>query len=207
MSIPICHPSKETSEKLKLLGAAWAADPARPRIAPQIRTHWEKLIQAWADSNLPLVICNSGGASGEVFIHPSGRKLVYADNSPAQWAFTRAFVARTFSLGFIEHMLSRDEIPFSSFAPKREEESRLTYRRTLGTDGVNYQGWKLCHIDDVGLGSLTPLDETPIEDLKAHFQRLMSPANHFLIPLIWAGLGEVPEVVTAIRDYEQRRRG
>jgi hypothetical protein len=203
MNLPTCITSKETSEKLKLLGAAWAADSERPRIATDVLAHWDNLIVAWMDSDLPLAFRKSNGVRGEVVFHRSGRKLVCADNSPAQWAFRRAYAGHTYGIADIEHMLGRDEIPFA-FAHKSTEKPKRTYHRALGSDGVNKQGWKLCHIDDVGLGSPTPLAETPIDDLKAHFRRLMSPVNHFLIPLVWAGLGEVPEVVAAMREFEKQ---
>jgi hypothetical protein len=31
----------------------------------------------------------------------------------------------------------------------------------------------------------------------------MNPANHFFIPKAWGGLGEIDEVIEAIREYDQ----
>jgi hypothetical protein len=67
---------------------------------------------------------------------------------------------------------------------------------------VNNRGWKLGHIDEVGLNTQTPLSEIPIDTLKRHFCDLLKPSNHFLVPLAWAGLGEVPEIIVQIRKWE-----
>lgn len=151
---------------------------------------------------MPLAIRKSESSRGAVVLHQSGRELICADNSPAQWAFAQAFAGKSYTLSDVERILGRDELPFA-FAIKGKEKSELTYRRSLGSGGVNRRGWKLCHIDGVGLRSRIPLAEMAIESLKAHFVRLMSPGNHFLVPKIWGGLGEVPEFIAAIREYER----
>ena len=41
-----------------------------------------------------------------------------------------------------------------------------------------------------------------LEDLCAHFRRLLAQSNQFLVPLHWSGLGEVPEFIAAIRRVD-----
>jgi hypothetical protein len=201
--LPSNTPLPELAEQIRELGRIWASSNLRRRVVPTIRKHWDSLIDAWADSDLPLAIRKSGGVRGEAITHRSGRKLVLADNSPAQWAFSRAYRQEAYSLSEIRDLLEADRIPFA-YATKKAEKSRMTYKCTLSTiDNVNKHGWKLCHIDDVGLNTRTQLAELPIETLINHFRLILKPSNHFLVPLEWAGLGELPEVISEIRKYEE----
>ena len=76
----------------------------------------------------------------------------------------------------------------------------MKYQRTLSVkDNVNKRGWKLCHIERVGLATRTALEEVDLGLLCEAFRRLLAPANQFLVPLHWGGLGEVPEFIEAIR--------
>jgi len=102
-------------------------------------------------------------------------------------------------------MLSRDVIPFA-YATKAAEKAQMKFRCTLaGADNVNKCGWKLCHIDDIGLSTRTPVSELPIESLVRHFTLFMKPSNHFVVPLAWSGLGEVREVIEAVREHDGRK--
>jgi hypothetical protein len=139
-----------------------------------------------------------------VVSHNSGRQLVIADNSPAQWSFSRAFEGQTFSLSDIRKLLDADSIPFT-FATKTAEKARMAFKCTLKTcDNLNKRGWKLCHIEGVGLKTKRPIEELPITNLVLHFKLLLAPSNHFLIPLDWAGLGEVQEVIEEVKTVENR---
>ncbi len=81
----------------------------------------------------------------------------------------------------------------------------MTYGCTLGSgDNVNKRGWKLCHIEDVGLNTKMAIETLSLESLVKHFKLLMAPSNHFLIPLDWGGLGEVPEVIEEIAAVEKK---
>jgi hypothetical protein len=189
------------------LGEVWARTPERPRIAEPVRLAWDTLIEAWLESDLPLVVRKGGGVRGAELRHESGRRLIVADNSPAQWAFSRAFEGDTYDVNGIRLLLDRDEIPFA-FASKTTEKSRMRYRRTLSArDNVNKHGWKLCHIDDVGLSTKTPLEAIGLEGLRGHFRRLLAPSNQFLVPLRWGGLGEVPEFIDVMRRIGNRAAG
>lgn len=114
----------------------------------------------------------------------------------------RSWRGLSYSLAQIRDQLDRNEIPFA-FATKRAEKNQMAYTRTLSSaDNLNKRGWKLCHIDAVGLRSARKLQDLSLESLITHFVRLLSPSNHFLVPLAWAGLGESPEVIDEIRAFE-----
>lgn len=187
---------------LSELGRAWAQTIERPRISIALKRHWDELLAAWIQSDLPLAIRKSGGVRGASILHSSGRELVVADNSPAQWAFAHAYAGRAYSLNEIRDLLGRDAIPFT-FATKTAEKSQMKYRCTLSArDNVNKCGWKLCHIEEIGLSTRTSLAQLPIDYLARHFALLMSPSNHFVVPLPWAGLGEVDEFISEVKRYE-----
>lgn len=200
--LPIAEVSFELSHELREVGKLWAAAKDRPRVQVDIRQRWDELIDAWADSDLPLVVRKSSGVRGGTITHKSNRTIILADNSPAQWAFMRAFQGFSYSLDEIREQLENGKIPFA-FATKRSEKSQMTYTRTLSTaDNLNKRGWKLCHINGVGLRSAKRLQDFSLERLVTHFRLLLKPSNHFLVPLSWAGLGELPEVIDEIRRYE-----
>jgi hypothetical protein len=105
-------------------------------------------------------------------------------NSPAQWAFAQACTGQVYTIEDIRDLLARDAIPFA-LATKGAEKSQMKYKCTIpAPDNVNNCGWKLCHIDKVGLSTRRSLAEIPITDLLRHFRLLMSPSNHFIVPLL-----------------------
>ena len=59
-------------------------------------------------------------------------------------------------------------------------------------------GWKVAHIDGVGLGNRTTVAELSESTLREHFRKLMRPSNMFVIPLKYAGLAELPEFCEAV---------
>ena len=196
----------EMGARLTELGRVWAQAPDRPRIPSEVKQSWDQLLSAWIDSDLPLVIRKSAGVRGAEIVHKTGRRLIICDNSPAQWAFARAFSGARYSLSDIRELLAKDSIPFA-FATKSAEKHRMTYKCTLSAkDNVNKLGWKLCHMQDVGLSTRTPLEQIELRDLTTHCRLLMSPSNHFVVPLYWAGLGEVPEFIDELRGYEAHER-
>ncbi|MGH9698121.1 MAG: hypothetical protein ACRD5R_04615 [Candidatus Acidiferrales bacterium] len=200
--MPIAESSFELSPELRDVGRLWAASKYRPRVQANIRQRWDELIDTWADSDLPLVVRKSSGVRGGTITHSGGRTIILADNSPAQWAFMRAFQGFAYSLDEIEAQLENDKVPFA-FATKRSEKLQMIYTGTLSAaDNLNKRGWKLCHMDGVGLRSARKLEDFSLELLVNHFRRLLKPSNHFLVPLAWAGLGELPEVIDEIRKYE-----
>lgn len=191
----------EMTDLLIRLGEIWASASVRPRISLATQRAWDGLVSDWIESDLPLVV-RKGGIRGSEIQHESGRRIVIADNSPAQWAFSRASKDEKYTIADIRQLFERDEIPFT-FATKKSEKAFMRYRRTLGAiDNVNKRGWKLCHVDGVGLSTATAIERIPIEELKSHCRRLLAPSNQFVIPLQWSGLGEVPEFIQGIRLFE-----
>ncbi len=135
--------------------------------------------------------------------HQSGRELVCVDNAPAQWAFSRAYSGNTYTVDQIKKMLVDDLIPVV-YIPKSAEHPKMTYHCKISTrDCVNKKKWKLCHIDDVGIGTRKDLTATDLTILQDHFRKLLKPSNHFLVPLDWSGIGEVPEVINQVKAVER----
>jgi hypothetical protein len=199
----------ELLQKAQELGRLWAESSERPRLSSAMKKHWDALIEEWVtDSEMPLAVRKMGsGVRGGVVIHGgSGREVVLADNSPAQWAFSCALQDRQYSIGDLKNLIESDRIPFT-FATKRAERSEVKYKATLSTCAVNLnsQGWKLCHIVPVGLKSRTLVQDLSVGQLENHLRLLLKPSNHFLVPKSWAGLGEIPEVIQEIRAFESNR--
>jgi len=83
------------------------------------------------------------------------------------------------------------------------DKAQMRFKCTLDSaNNVNKLGWKLCHIEPVGLKAKGQLENLEIQDLTRQFCRLLKPSNHFLVPLEWAGLGEMPEIIEEISKYE-----
>jgi hypothetical protein len=190
------------SQMIVELGRAWAKADVRPRLPTDAKLHWDRLTREWADSDLPFVVRKSNGIRGKVTVHTSGRKVISADNSIAQWAYCRAMNEVKYSIADIRDLLDCDKIPFA-YATTARDKSMMDYKCTLSADAnLNKLGWKLCHLRSVGLRSKTPIDRLPIDELKRHFCDLLMPSNHFLVPLRWQGLGELPEVICEVAKSE-----
>ncbi len=192
MPIPHCpeNLSGDISDTIHLLGKQWAASDLCPKIQPDILEGWDRLLNDWiADNALPLII-RKGGIKGSEVIHSTGRSIILADNSSAQWACHLALLGTVPTLKNIRDQLSDDEIPMA-FAIPAAQLDHVKFRCTLGQWSVNTAGWKLCHIKPVGLNNRAPVEQIEIETLKSAFFDLMRPSNHFLLPKKWGGLGEV----------------
>jgi hypothetical protein len=177
-----------------------------------IKAHWDQLVDDWiADVNLPLLVRIGRPPPfehryGFEIVHSSGRKLVAADNSPAHWAFTRAFEGWRYSLEDVRYQLHNCTLPLVY----RQEDAHheRTYRGMLTSRDWVFGaiGWWLCHIDGVGYPIQHPaaetLQNTPIEHLTAHFRRFVAPSNMFLIPRQNHELGDAPDFILAISEFE-----
>jgi hypothetical protein len=120
-----------------------------------VKKHWDALVEQWAASDLPFIVRRSG-LRGNPIRHASGRTIILADNSPSQWAFTKAYDGAEFSVDDIRGFLAAGRMPFAMVL-KGEEKQKSAFKCTLDRlDAVNTYGWKLCHIDDVGLKSRVP---------------------------------------------------
>jgi hypothetical protein len=65
---------------------------------------------------------------------------------------------------------------------------------------VNQAGWKLCHIEAVGLGHCGLLPNVPIRTLETHFRNLMNPRNMLVLPKTYGALGEIAAFLEGYRD-------
>lgn len=187
------------SKLLGQLGKLWAESDACPHIKKETKTAWDDLLHAWADdSSLPLFVRKGSLVRGSEIIHSSGRAIIPTDNSPAQWACHLAFRNVVPTLQQIRDNFHEDSIPVA-FAHKREEYKQRKYNKTLGSYSINRFGWQLCHFNDVGLNSRTPLERLSIDDLKKAFTYLLSPSNFFVVPKVWGGMGDTDEFIDAFR--------
>jgi hypothetical protein len=193
---------------LKQFAIAWAKSPDRPRISQEIQAKWDRRIEEWIEADdIPLLV-RKGSDRGAVHEN-SGRKFIVTDNSPAQWAFFLACDHEPPTLGDIRNSLCRAEdgssksqeiIPISFALSKTHLIDPSRYKMVLSkkTD-VNSKGWKLAHIDNVGLNQKKPISALSIDLLEDHFRKLMAPSNMFVIPKCWAGVAEAPEVLDVMK--------
>ena len=181
------------------LARLWAQASQRLRPDAKVSRHWDHLVAAWSvDPSLPLYVRKAENNRGSIVHHASGQNLVPTDNSPAQWAFAKAVLRERPSLEDIYSAIQEDRIPVAMIL-KVVEKDKATYRCTLPRVNPNSAGWKVCHVDGIGLGKGGSLEETNLPILQEHFRKLMAPSNMFVIPLRYAGLGELPEFCHAIR--------
>jgi hypothetical protein len=202
MHCPELLPS-DLSSLIESLGHAWAAHPSRPRISAHVFLHWSKLLAEWARAeDLPLFIRKQSNNRGSVVVHDSGRSLVPCDNSPAHWAYVLASKGECPSLNDIRTLLANDSIPVAMIQ-RTIEHPIAKYHCTLSNEfNVNLFGWKLAHIEGVGLKTRMSISTIPIERLAAQFLSLMAPANMFVVPLAWAGIAEIKVVIQAVASFE-----
>lgn len=207
MTIPKCPENlpTELSELINKFASIWAACTDRPKPTKETCNRWEKLLDDWVNSNdLPLFARKSSRNRGSEILHSTGRVIVPTDNSPAQWAYTLACQNED-PWPTIEKMFAKDspdaqKIPVAKIL-STEERTNLKYGTTLSKKfDVNQQGWKLGHIDRIGLRNQGELRSMNIERLKAHHKALLLPSNMFLIPKQWAGLAEIDVVAVAMTN-------
>jgi hypothetical protein len=193
---------------LRKAGEVWALSDDRPRLSPDIKAYWSAVIKHWSVAqHMPLIVRKSTSSRrGTVVAHKSGREIIYADNSPAQWVFDCARKGQVYSLKSLEQLLNEHKIPIL-YAASQSELEQMTYGGVLAKIKVdlNREGWKLCHIEGVSSRTRTKPEDDSLDNLKKHFTRLMDPANHFVVPKHWSGFGELPEVIEAIKEFDNRQ--
>lgn len=207
MPIPRCPEElpAELRRYARELSEAWLRSGLRPVVKIGVARAWDELVQGWVNEpTMPLYIRKSQNNRGSLIEHNSGRILIPTDNSVAQWCFALAYERTVPSLQGIRAWQEADGVPIAQ-ALKRAERELATYHCTIGRaldPSLNDSGWKVCHINRVGiLPQRTQIEEIPIDCLKKHFVRLLSPSNMFLVPKAWAGLGELPEMLEAARLF------
>lgn len=195
MARKIIHIDPAIREKIRELGKIWKMSNSNPKINEDVLSTWKKLIHDWKDEHsLPLIIRKQTGIRGSEITHSSGRIIVTTDNSFSQWIYYNVLRGNTFSINDIKILLQKDEIPMS-FAIKTSEKEKIKYKKIIGKYSINEQGWKLCHIDSVGLKTKLPIEEINIHELEDHFIKLANPRNMFLLPLEIGSLGEIQEFI------------
>lgn len=199
------------ASRLFEVGKLWLESPLRPQPSVGVVHQWTELIDEWvATSRLPLLVRKTvrGIDKGAVVWHQSGRKLVFCDNSPAQWVFTKAMRGECPSLGEVVQLIEADQIPICMIErkiPTGKPEFRCALSK-LPHSSVNEMGWKLAHVESVGLGARTPLHTLQIQKIFDHFRRLMLPSNMFLVPLSSAGFAETEGALRAFRCHREAQR-
>lgn len=207
MPLPDCsaNVSPALREALRDLGRRWAADPARPTIAEHTLRAWRQLVEEWiTDERLPLLVRKFRQNRGALVESGFGRKLVPTDNSPAQWVFAIAFDGICPSVQEVAEWLADGRIPVAVAFSGGEREG-ATYRGLLGRcPGTGSAGWKLAHLERVGLGGRGAIESFSRSAIEHHFRLLMSPDNMFVVPAAWAGLAEVDEFLEGFLEEQQR---
>ncbi len=181
-------------------GQAWANSKIRPSISADVIEHWSELLDAWvAADDLPLFVRKHSNNRGFVVQHSTGRLLVPCDNSPAHWAYAMALNGERPSLQDIRNFFAQDEIPVAMIQKAKEKADAAYHCTRPGKFNLNEYGWKLAHIEGVGLNNRTLISEIPVEQIVIRFRRLMAPSNMFVVPLDWAGIAEIEAVIQAMR--------
>jgi hypothetical protein len=190
----------EAEELVVRLAQVWVGHPSRPRPEPKVLDHWDELIEMWADDrSLPLYTRKAANNRGSALPHHSGRVIVPTDNSPAHWSFAAAVLGMTPTLEDVRMLVASDSIPVAMIL-KSVERRAARFKCTLGkVPSPNASGWKLAHVDGVGLATTVPLTDIGETQLREHFRRLLSPRNMFVVPTKYSGLGELPEFCAAVR--------
>jgi len=179
-------------------GKEWREFNTENLFAKHVLSHWSALIDDWSnDPDSPLIIRKTGPVRGSVTVHETGREVIFCDNSPAQWVAEEVFKLSTPRLSDIKEFLAQDKIPFK-FIAKRGEQNSAKYKCVSNGD-FNKAGWKLCHIDAVGLNSRKGIYLEDINFLKKKFKLLLDPAIFFILPKSIGGLGEVRWFIDAQR--------
>jgi hypothetical protein len=184
------------------LGRRWAESPHRPRPTPAALAGWDAALATWIAGELPVIVRDARNR-GTTILNASGRSILLADNSPANWAFALA-------------LLGEAPDPSGWSAETLPQHVQLTFltKGAAAKRDLNRVGWKICHIDPVSDRRRYSQETAPFELLSAEFLRLMSPRNIFLIPKAIAGAGEIPRssqpsrrsnASTAKRRLRQRR--
>ena len=192
--------SNKIRDKLHELGRLWKQSDSNPKINEKIKEKWEQLIIDWKENKkLPLIVRKGSGIRGSELVHITGRRIIITDNSFSQWVYSNVLDGIVYSLDDIDKMLKNDEIPMC-FARKKEDANKIKFKKVLGNYSVNKRGWKLCHIDSVGLNSKAPIQKIDINELEKHFIKLGNPKNMFLLPLEIGSLGEIQEFIEEQKD-------
>ena len=184
------------------LARAYLKSDLRPRLDPKVLSHWDKLIDEWIKSkDLPLFIRKQSADIGDILHHrPTGRTLAPCDNSPAHWAILTAFQnGENYTLDDIRKSLDDHLIAVTMTMSKADVDASKMKGQLVKLGSANDKGWKVDHIENVGLKQRIRIQDMNISDLELHFRRLMSPSNIILVPSTLKGLGDMPMFITELK--------
>ena len=193
------------SDMLRQAASVWSMSPNCH--LPQAATivHWDRILHAWIDiPEIPLLLRRSG--SGKVIQHGrSGRDILFVDNSPAVWCYTAALLNRTPSFEELAADLRSHRLPVARIRTVNKGPYQGLLVKDKNLPSVNGLGFKVCHIERVGLNKKEEqLQRLPIDVLKKHCLLLLNPRNMFLVPKVYSGLGELPEFVAFFKERMDR---
>jgi hypothetical protein len=189
----------ELTSLLEIFGRTWGESALRPQPTTEVVAQWSNLLAEWiAADDIPIFVRKSSDNRGSVVVHESGRSIIPCDNSPAHWAYIKALREECPSLDEVRALLANDAIPVAMIQKAKEKPCARYHCTRPKNFNVNEFGWKLAHIEGVGLKNCTLLSSFPFERLASHFRLLMSPANMFVVPLAWAGIAEIEVVIHEI---------
>lgn len=182
---------------------AWAFSALRPKLSLEAAIHWDRVIREWLeDETVPLYVRKMSRNRGQVIKHVTGRILIPADNSPAHWSYCAAFSDLRPSLTDIKRLIDNDEIPVA-MAMSTQERQAARYRCMRSSfRNPNRLNWKVCHKQPVALRSRGHISQMPIDVIRRHFYDFLLPSNMFLVPKKLSGLGEVPQFIEVMREYQ-----
>ncbi len=180
---------KEIREKIREIGKLWNRNQNKRVFPEPAYSDWQKLIEFWRDCpDLPLVIRKNKEHRGESIIHPSGREIIFSDNSFATWVLCNVLENKTITVLEIKKLLDDDQIPFMMVANKNAK-----YKKTQEPNTTD--GWKLCHKEEVGFKTRKSVNELDIKLIERKFFLFANPKNMFLLPKDIGGIGEIKEFI------------
>ena len=199
MSVPACPATLPASleDAAKAFANDWSSSHHRPRPTSKVAQDWQELLRTWiATPDLPLYVRKHDRNRGREYVHCTGRSIVPVDNSTAHWAYTLAVTGTVPTIAELRSAISQDQIPILLTRSSAERTTAKYHCALRAAHAVNKKGWKLAHIQGVGLRVKTPLDQIAIASIESHFVRLLDPLNMFLVPKHFSGLAEVPAVIS-----------
>ena len=190
-------------QAMRALAVDWRDSALRPAPSDATIQAWRSLLSDWvARPDLPLLIRKHDRNRGHLVQHATGRYLVPVDNTPAHWAMRQALVGVCPSVAEIVEAFDGDGVPVA-MAMSATEASQARYTKKSKVDReLNSMGWKVCHARSIGIRTPGSIAEMPIAALIEHFWAFLDPGNMFLVPKVWAGFGELPEVVAVFAGFD-----